>query len=79
VELRFRGECLVEETGGGRGTLQNEELHNLCSPLETGGRGTLQNEELLNLCSPLIIIRMIKLRRMRCTGNEENICYWWES
>jgi hypothetical protein len=46
----------------------------------------MHNEELHNLYSSPSIIRMIKSRRMRCTGHEArmgrrgmHIGWWWES
>jgi hypothetical protein len=52
----------------------------------TGGWKKLHNEELHNLYSSPSIIRMIKSRRMRCTGHIArmwrrgmSIGYWWES
>jgi hypothetical protein len=52
----------------------------------TGGWRKLHNEELHNLYMSPSIIRMIKSRRMRWTGNVArmgrrgmHIGYWWES
>jgi hypothetical protein len=52
----------------------------------TGGWRKLHNEELHNLYSSPGIIRMIKLRRMRCKGQVArmgkrglHIGLWWES
>jgi hypothetical protein len=41
----------------------------------------LQNEELNDLYSSPSIVRVIKLRRMRCAGNVAHMCtrFWWEN